>query len=120
MKIKDKDKKTIYYTDELNDEFSKVQMKPRVIDEKYNYNKNPIWDFCSVIIQNILSMPIKIIDAKLKFRHKFVGKEKLKKHKKDGYFIYSILLFLLLAIIASYTSFLSCSVASLIFKLSSG
>ena len=88
MKIKDKDKKTIYYTDELNDEFSKVQMKPRVIDEKYNYNKNPIWDFCSVIIQNILSMPIKIIDAKLKFRHKFVGKEKLKKHKKDGYFIY--------------------------------
>ena len=39
MKIKDKDKKTIYYTDELNDEFSKVQMKPRVIDEKYNYNK---------------------------------------------------------------------------------
>ena len=89
MKIKDKDKKTIYYTDELNDEFSKVQMKPRVIDEKYNYKKNPIWDFCSVIIQNILSMPIKIIDAKLKFRHKFVGKEKLKKHKKDGYFIYA-------------------------------
>ena len=89
MKIKDKDKKTIYYTDELNDEFSKVQMKPRVIDEKYNYNKNPIWDFCSVIIQNILSMPIKIIDAKLKFRHKFVGKEKLKECKNQGYFMYA-------------------------------
>ena len=88
MKIKDTDKKTIYYTDELNDEFSKVQMKPRVIDEKYNYNKNPIWDFCSLIFQNFLSMPIKIIDSKLKFKHKIIGREKLKKHKKDGYFMY--------------------------------
>ena len=44
---------------------------------------------CSTLFQNILSMPIKIGYAKLKFRIKFVGKEKLKKHKNTGYFIYA-------------------------------
>lgn len=89
MKINKKSPEIVYYNDEVNDEFSKVQMKERIIDEKYKYNKNPLWDFCSHIFQNILSMPIKVIDSKLKFNHKFVGKEKLKKHKKDGYFIYA-------------------------------
>ena len=28
-------KKIIYYNDELNDEFSKAEIKPRIIDEKY-------------------------------------------------------------------------------------
>ena len=81
-------KKTIYYNDELNDEFSKAEIKPRIIDEKYNYNKNPLWDFCSLIIQNIISMPIKVLYAKIKFRIKYIGKEKFKKCKNTGYFIY--------------------------------
>lgn len=79
----------IYYKDELNDEFSKAKIKPRVINEKYKYSKNPIWDFCSIIIQNVISMPIKYLYAKLKFKHKIIGKEKLKKYKKQGYFVYA-------------------------------
>ena len=90
MKIKDKDKKTIYYTDELNDEFSKVQMKPRVIDEKYKYlHKNIFWNLAHFLVQNVLSVPIKVLYAKLKFRIKYIGKEKLKKYKKEGYFVYA-------------------------------
>lgn len=80
--------KVIYYKDELNDEFSSAKIKPRIIDEKYNYSKNPFWDFCSIIIQNVLSMPIKFLYAKLKFKIKFVGKDKLKKYNKQGYFMY--------------------------------
>lgn len=89
MKIKKENREIIYYDDELNNEFSKAQIKPRVIDEKYKYDKNPIWDFCSFLFQNILSMPIKILHSKIKFKHKFVGKEKLKQSKKTGYFIYA-------------------------------
>jgi len=38
------DKKIIYYEDELNDEFSKVKIIPRNIDENYKYiNKNIFW-----------------------------------------------------------------------------
>lgn len=80
--------KVIYYEDELNDEFSGTKIEARKIDEDYNYSKNPIWDFCSYVIQNFLSMPIKLLYAKLKFNVKFVGKEKIKPYKNKGYFIY--------------------------------
>ena len=63
--------KTIYYEDELNDEFS-----------------NPLWNLCSFVLQNILSVPIKILYAKIKFRIKYIGKEKIKPYKNEGYFIY--------------------------------
>lgn len=81
--------KIIYYTDELNDEFSTAKIKPRVIDEKYKYiHKNSLWNITSFILQNIISMPIKILYSKLKFRIQFIGKEKLKPYKNEGYFIY--------------------------------
>ena len=60
--------KIIYYEDELNDEFSKSSIEPRIIDEKYKYvHKNPLWNLCSFVLQNILSVPIKILYAKIKF-----------------------------------------------------
>ena len=84
-----KSKKIYYYKDELNDEFSGAKITPRVIDENYKYiHKNPLWDFSSFLLQNIFSMPIKILYGKLKFRIKYIGKEKLKPYKKEGYFVY--------------------------------
>ncbi len=83
-----KTKKIIYYKDELNDEFSRAKIVPRVIDEKYKYIHHKLWDFASLCVQNILSMPIKILYSKVKFRIKYVGKENLKPYKKQGYFIY--------------------------------
>lgn len=80
---------TIYYTDELNEEFSTAKITPRIIDENYTYiHKNPIWNLCSFLLQNVISVPIKILYSKIKFRIKYVGKEKLKTYKKEGYFIY--------------------------------
>lgn len=81
-------KKIIYYNDELNEEFSSKKIEPIVIDKNYKYSKNLIWDFCSLIMQNVLSMPIKYLYAKIKFRITFIGREKFKKCKKTGYFIY--------------------------------
>ena len=83
-------KKIIYYEDELNDEFSEAKITPRRIDENYKYfHKNPFWNFCSYLCQNFISMPIKYLYSKIKFRIKFIGKDKLKKYKKEGYFIYA-------------------------------
>lgn len=79
----------IYYTDELNDEFSDKVIIPRRIDENYKYIHNPLWDFCSYIMQNLLSMPIKVLYSKIKFKIQYIGKEKLKDYKKTGYFIYA-------------------------------
>jgi len=81
--------KIIYYEDELNDEFSKSSIEPRIIDENYKYvHKNPLWNLCSFVLQNILSVPIKILYAKIKFRIKYIGEEKIKPYKNEGYFIY--------------------------------
>mgnify|MGYP004619036343 FL=1 len=84
------EKRIIYYKDELNDEFSEAKITPRIIDENYVYeHKNPLWKFASLALQNVVSMPIKILYSKLKFRQKYIGKEKIKKYKNTGYFIYA-------------------------------
>lgn len=82
-------KRIIYYEDELNDEFSGTFIKPIEINEKFKYiHKNPFWNICSFILQNVLSVPVKLLYSKIKFRLKYVGKENIKKYKKEGYFIY--------------------------------
>ncbi len=83
-----KEKKVIYYTDELNQEFSEAEITPRVIDRNFRYFHGRLWDFCSLAVQNVFSMPVKIGYQKLKFHLKYVGKEKLKECKGRGYFIY--------------------------------
>lgn len=83
------DRKVIYYKDELNDEFSTAKIEARIIDENYKYEHNIVWDICSYLLQNILSMPIKFGYQKIKFRLKYIGKEKIKPYKKQGYFIYA-------------------------------
>ncbi len=82
------DKKTIYYKDELNDEFSEAKIIPRKIDENYKYvHKNFLWLILAFLF-NIIAIPVKFIYPKIKFRIKYVGKEKLKKYKNSGYFVY--------------------------------
>ena len=82
-------RKVIYYTDELNDEFSTAKIQPRVIDENYTYiHKNPFWNIGAFLIHQVLSIPIKVCYAKFKFKFKVIGKEKLKPYKKQGYFVY--------------------------------
>lgn len=80
--------KVIYYKDELNEEFSEAQIVPRVIDRNFRYFHGGLWNFCSLMVQNVLSMPIKFLYQKLKFHLKYVGKEKLKECNNRGYFIY--------------------------------
>lgn len=84
------EKQTYYYSDELNDEFSKAKIEPRIIDENYKFlHKNILWNLAHFLVQNVLSVPLKYLYAKIKFRVKYIGREKLKKYKKQGYFVYA-------------------------------
>ena len=87
--MRDNGKKIFFYKDELNDEFSKAKITPRIIDKNYKYKHSIFWNINSYLMQNVLSMPIKYLYAKIKFRIKFIGKEKLRNYKKEGYFIYA-------------------------------
>ena len=82
------EQKIFYYDDELNNEFSNAKIIPRKIDEKYKYvHKNPFWIVFAFLF-NLIVIPVKFIYPKLKFRIKYIGKEKLKKYKNSGYFVY--------------------------------
>lgn len=81
--------KTIYYKDELNDEFSKAKIVPDVVDENYKYiHKNIFWKIGSAILL-LFTLPIKCFYPKIKFHIKYIGKEKVKEFKNTGYFIYA-------------------------------
>ena len=83
------EKNVIYYNDEANDDFANGKIETVKIDQNYKYiRKNPIWNISAFILYRIIAMPIAFIYAKLKFKMKIVNKEKLKKCKDKGYFVY--------------------------------
>ena len=84
-----KNQQIIYYSDELNDEFSTIKIIPRKIDETYKYGDNSfMWNFLHVFWYNIVFKPATIFYFKFILGHKIIGREKLKSFKKKPYFLY--------------------------------
>lgn len=85
------EKQIYYYKNELEDDFATMEnIKIVNVDKNYIYlHKSPLWNLGAILTQNVFSMPVKYLYAKLKLNIKFIGKEKLKKAKKKGYFIYA-------------------------------
>lgn len=82
-------RKVIYYTDELNDEFSLAEITPRVIDKSYVYDHTSIFKkFTRVFWYWIVFFPIAFFYVKIKFHHKVVNQRVIKPYKKSGYFLY--------------------------------
>ena len=82
-------RKVIYYTDELHDEFSTFTTTPPRIDGSYDYERNtPFKKFLKFLCYRIIMYPIVILYGKIVFRQKIIGKDKLKPFKKQGIFLY--------------------------------
>lgn len=80
--------KTIYYKDELNDEFSGIKRKLKVIDESYKYiPTNKLWIFLSKIVYGVVFVA-GFLYTKIKFGLKIQNRKALKPYKKTGYFLY--------------------------------
>ena len=75
----------IFYKDELNDEFSTAQIEAKKIDGSWKYQRNRALSF---FWYRIVATPIAFFYTKIKYRHRIVGREKLKEAKKTGCFIY--------------------------------
>lgn len=81
--------KTIYYDDELNNEFSEAIITPKKIDGNYKYINKSLWKKITHIFwYRIVAYPLAKIYLFIKFRHKIIGRKKLKEIKKSGYFLY--------------------------------
>ena len=84
-----KTQKVIYYSDELNDEFSGTSKNNYKVTEKYKYiKKGYIYNIISFIFYRIILMPIAFIYAKIIKRTKFENRKVLKS-VKSGYFVYA-------------------------------
>lgn len=86
--MKQKQKKVIYYSDVLNDEFSTKEIKAKKIDKNYKYQYTFFGIIAHFILYRLIMIPCCYFYLKIKFHHKIVGKEKLKVNKNKGYFIY--------------------------------
>lgn len=83
------DKKIIYYTDPLNDEFAGENLQAKKIGVEYKYIRSGF--FASIhhfFWYHVIFRPFSFIYLKLKFHHRIEGKEKLKPYKKEAYYMY--------------------------------
>lgn len=87
--MKEKKQETIYYQNELEDEFSTAKIKTKEIGMDYKYiNKNIFYKMAAFFWYRIIATPIAFIYPKIKFHHKVENKKILKKYKKTAYFLY--------------------------------
>jgi len=83
-------RKTFYYKDPINDEFSGVGERRKVeVGADFPYiRKNILWRAAAFFVYRIVMTPFAYLYCFLKFRLKIVGKEKLRDYRDRGYFLY--------------------------------
>jgi len=81
--------RVIYYSDELNDDFSSAEITPKVIDKNYVYVYKSFFKWLTRLFwYRIVFFPIAILYSKIKFHHKVINQKVIKPYKKSGYFLY--------------------------------
>lgn len=90
MKKANKNKKVIYYTDPLNDDFAGTNIKAKKIDKNYKYiRKNFLWKSCSFILYKVIAYPLVWVFMRFikGVKIKYENKKEIKK-LRSPYFLY--------------------------------
>jgi len=88
MKKDLQEKPIIYYTNELEDEFSNAVITAKKIDETYEYEGGILRKIGRVFWYHIIAKPLAFLFLKLKFGHKIINKKVLYQIDKTGFFLY--------------------------------
>ena len=82
-------REVIYYSDELNDEFSTAVIEPIKIDENFRYVGRSVFKkFTHFFWYRIVAFPIAFLYSKIKFGQRIENAKTLKEARKTGYFLY--------------------------------
>lgn len=82
-------KKIIYYSDEYNDDFSRLKINTILTPSSFVYvNNNFFYKIFSFIFYEIIARPLVFVFIKVLYLQRFKNKKVLKKYKKEGYFLY--------------------------------
>ena len=72
-------RRVIYYSDELNDEFSQAEITPVTIDENYRYDRTGGFSgIVRFILYRIVATPLAFLYTKLVLHHRTENKKLLK------------------------------------------
>lgn len=85
-----KEKKVIYYSDELKDEFAGVSRSGYEVPKKYKYvHKNIFWRALAFFVYRVIMTPIAFLYCKIKLKLKIVDRTKKKRKDEGGCFLYA-------------------------------
>ena len=84
----EKEKKIIYYKNELEDEFSEAQITAKRIDGTYKYKCGVLRSITRFFLYHILAKVLLFIYLKVWYGHKIVNKQCIKKGNYTGFFMY--------------------------------
>ncbi len=80
---------TVYYTDELRDDFAGISRKPFVIDGSYPYRRRCIlWKLAEFLVYRVVMTPFAHLYCKIKYHYRVVNKACMKEIGKKGCFVY--------------------------------
>ncbi|MBP5308043.1 MAG: 1-acyl-sn-glycerol-3-phosphate acyltransferase [Clostridia bacterium] len=82
-------KRVIYFKDELNDDFSGMNMKKPPLPENFRYvRKNPFYRAACFLFYRIIATPVAYAVCKIHYGVRYVNRKIIKKHK-GGCFLYA-------------------------------
>ena len=89
MSKKTKEKRVIYYKDELNDDFAGTNIKAQSVDGSFKFiHRSIFWRAAAFLLYRFVAFPLVFIYEKLILGVKFDNKKALRKYKKRSVFIY--------------------------------
>jgi 1-acyl-sn-glycerol-3-phosphate acyltransferase len=82
-------KRTLYYSDELHDDFARTNIKAREIGPDYPYvHKNILWRIGAFLLYYVLAVPLAFLISKVYLGLKFENRQVLRQLHHTGYFLY--------------------------------
>ncbi len=84
-----KEKKVIYYSDEINNDFAGTDIQRCTVGEEYRYvHSGFLWQICAFVLYYMFAFPIVWFFERVLLGVRFVNKKAVKAYRKTPYFLY--------------------------------
>lgn len=82
-------KKTVYYTDPLNDDFAGTKIKQKKVGGDFKFiRRGLVWNIFSAVLYYLVAVPIVFVYTKIVMGLKIENGRALREIRKKGYFLY--------------------------------
>ena len=84
-----REKKTVYYSDEMTDDFAGTEIETRQVGEGYPFvRKNPLWSVAEAIMYRGVATPLVFLIGKIVYGLRIKNRRVVRRLKKTGFYLY--------------------------------